>query len=69
MNPWCNPIRTENLITNIVFNSNGSDVTDVFVDGRHVMEDRQVKTVDVPAIMQETNERANRIWSELSKTW
>jgi 5-methylthioadenosine/S-adenosylhomocysteine deaminase len=41
-NPWCRPIRRQNLITNIVFNSNGGDVTDVFVDGRHVMQDRRV---------------------------
>jgi 5-methylthioadenosine/S-adenosylhomocysteine deaminase len=67
--PWCNPIRTENLVTNIVFNANGSDVTDVFVDGRPIMEDRELKTVDKRAILQEAQERADRIWSRVSKTW
>jgi 5-methylthioadenosine/S-adenosylhomocysteine deaminase len=68
-NPWCRPIRTENLITNIVFNSNGSDVTDVFVDGRHVMENRRVTTVDVPAILNETQARAERIWARFAQAW
>src|SRR5262249_47183481 len=40
--PWCRPMRKENLISNIVFNANGSDVTDVFVDGRAIMEGRQI---------------------------
>src|SRR5262245_13490568 len=69
MTPWCNPIRTENLITNIVFNANGSDVTDVFVDGRPVLENRELKSVDRLAILRETQERADRIWSRASKNW
>jgi 5-methylthioadenosine/S-adenosylhomocysteine deaminase len=68
-NPWCRPIRTENLITNVVFNSNGSDVTDVFVDGRHVVDNRRVTTVDVPAILSETQARAERVWSPFAKAW
>ena len=39
LTPWCQPMRKENFISNIVFNANGSDVTDVFVDGRAVMEE------------------------------
>jgi 5-methylthioadenosine/S-adenosylhomocysteine deaminase len=67
--PWCNPIRTENLITNLVFNANGSDVTDVFVDGRPILQDRELKTVDKGAILREAQERADRIWSRVSKSW
>jgi 5-methylthioadenosine/S-adenosylhomocysteine deaminase len=65
MTPWCQPIRLENLITNLVFNANGSDVTDVFVDGRHVMADGEVKTVDHRAIMRDCQERANRVWTKV----
>lgn len=68
-NPWCYPIRTKNLATNLAFNANGGDVTDVFVDGHHVMEGRTVKTVDVPAILKDTQERATRIWSKFEKSW
>jgi len=60
--PWCMPIHVEDFITNIVFNANGSDVTDVFVDGRAVMENREVKTVDKAAILRECQERAQRVW-------
>ncbi|HVL58418.1 MAG TPA: amidohydrolase family protein, partial [Burkholderiaceae bacterium] len=51
--PWCNPIRTENLITNLVFNANGSDVTDVFVGGRRIVKDREIATVDRRAVLRE----------------
>ena len=63
--PWCSPIHLKDFITNIVFNVNGSDVTDVFVDGRPVMEDREIKTVDKRAISRECQERAERVWREV----
>lgn len=67
--PWCNPIRQENFITNIVFNANGSDVTDVFVDGKRVIADREVTTIDRLAVQQDCQTRADRVWDEVSKTW
>ncbi|HEY1361076.1 MAG TPA: amidohydrolase family protein [Xanthobacteraceae bacterium] len=69
MTPWCRPIRTENFISDLVFNANGSDVTDVFVDGRVVMEGRQVRTVDSAAIMRECQERAERLWTAAARHW
>ncbi len=62
--PWCRPIRFENLISNIVYNANGSDVTDVFVDGQEIVRNRQVKTVDQDQILTECQERAERIWEK-----
>ncbi|MCX7309081.1 MAG: amidohydrolase family protein [Afipia sp.] len=67
--PWYRPIRIENLISNIVYNSNGSDVTDVFVDGVRVVSDRAVTTVDAEAIMQDCQSRAERVWGVVSKNW
>jgi 5-methylthioadenosine/S-adenosylhomocysteine deaminase len=67
--PWCNPIRKENFITNIVFNANGSDVTDVFVDGRPVVVDREVRTVDRLAVQRDCQARADRLWGEASRHW
>jgi 5-methylthioadenosine/S-adenosylhomocysteine deaminase len=69
MTPWCQPIRRENFITTLVFNANGSDVTDVFVDGRAVVQDRKVKTVDAPAIMRDCQQRADRLWTAASRNW
>lgn len=61
--PWCRPVRAENLPSNLVYNATGSDVTDVVVDGRLVVRDKKVLTVDAPAVLQETQERAERIWA------
>jgi cytosine/adenosine deaminase-related metal-dependent hydrolase len=62
--PWYRPIRQADLFTNIVFNSNGGDVTDVFVDGAHVVAGKLVKTVNAGEIMNECQERAERIWAK-----
>ena len=61
--PWCRPVRSENLPSNLVYNATGSDVTDVIVDGRLVVRDKRVLTVDAPAVLEETQERADRIWA------
>lgn len=69
MTPWCQPIYKPNLITNLVFNVNGSDVTDVFVDGRQIVKAREMTTVDRTATLKETQRRAERIWGVASKSW
>jgi 5-methylthioadenosine/S-adenosylhomocysteine deaminase len=61
--PWCRPVRAENLPSNLVYNATGSDVTDVIVDGRIVVREKKVTTVDAPAVLKETQERAERIWA------
>jgi 5-methylthioadenosine/S-adenosylhomocysteine deaminase len=67
--PWYRPIRQADLFSNIVYNSNGSDVTDVFVDGAHVVAGKLVKTVNAEEIMRECQERADRIWANASRNW
>ena len=67
--PWYRPIRPQNLTSNIVYNANGSDVTDVFVDGEHVVADRSVTTVDAEAIMRDCQQRADRVWAQVSRDW
>jgi len=67
--PWYQPIYLPNLISNLVWNSNGSDVTDVFVDGRQIVRDGEITTVDRREIQKETQRRANVIWAEASKNW
>ncbi len=67
--PWYRPIRQQNLISNIVYNSNGSDVTDVFVDGVQLVSNRVVTAVDAEAIMADCQARAERIWARVSKDW
>ena len=54
-------MRAENLPSNLVYNATGSDVTDVIVDGRVVIRDKKVLTVDAPAVLEETQARAEKI--------
>lgn len=61
--PWLRPIRLENFSSNLVYNANGADVTDVFVDGRLIVRDREPVTVDREAVLDEVQGRAEKIWA------
>lgn len=65
--PWCQPIYTPNLITNIVWNANGSDVSDVFVDGEQLVKNKEFIKADRKAIQADAQKRAERIWDEAAK--
>jgi len=60
---WCNPLRTQNLITNLVYNANGSDVTHVFVDGELLVEDRRLTRFDEAELIAEAQIVAERVWT------
>jgi 5-methylthioadenosine/S-adenosylhomocysteine deaminase len=38
---------TYHLMSNVVYAAGADDVTDVFVDGRHVLQNREAVTIDV----------------------
>jgi 5-methylthioadenosine/S-adenosylhomocysteine deaminase len=60
--PWLMPIRLENFISNLVYNASGGDITDVFVDGRDIVRDREVVTIDRIEVFEQVQRRAERIW-------
>ena len=60
--PWTNPIRPENIVTNIVYNANGSDVTDVMIDGNWVVRERKFTTVDEKDVLAQCQKRADTVW-------
>lgn len=60
--PWCSPIRKENLVTNIVYNASGGDVTDVIVDGKVRMRDRSLPELDEAMVLRKGQEVANTVW-------
>jgi 5-methylthioadenosine/S-adenosylhomocysteine deaminase len=64
---WCQPIREQDLITNLVFNANGSDVTHVVVDGKVLVEDRRLKSLDQDAVFSEAQKVASRVWEQASE--
>jgi 5-methylthioadenosine/S-adenosylhomocysteine deaminase len=61
--PWLRPIRRANFSSNLVYNASGADVTDVFVDGLPVVNDRRFTTVDQDAVLDEVQGRAEAIWA------
>lgn len=53
------------VVANLVFCSNGTDVVDVVIDGRYVVRGGEVLTVDAGRVRREAQRRANR-WQATS---
>ncbi|MDD3403568.1 MAG: amidohydrolase family protein [Hespellia sp.] len=56
----------ETVTSAIVFNATGSDVTDVFVDGRQIVKDKCLLTIDVTNVMERVQRAAEKIAGALS---
>jgi len=54
-----NPLRRDNLISNIVYSASGADVHDTIIDGKVLMRYRKVLTVNQDEVIQKANERSN----------
>jgi 5-methylthioadenosine/S-adenosylhomocysteine deaminase len=66
-NAWCRPIRDEDIITNLVYNANGSDVTHVLVDGKVVVADRRLQTLDQDETLKQAQLVASRVWESAAE--
>lgn len=53
--------KKENVTSALVYNATGQDVTDVFVDGRHVVNNRLLQTVDVNNLMEKVQKTTEKI--------
>lgn len=65
--PHMRPLRLglcENVTSSLVFCATGSDVSDVFVNGRRVVENGVLKTVDVPQIIRAVERASEKIARE-----
>jgi 5-methylthioadenosine/S-adenosylhomocysteine deaminase len=60
---WCNPVRRQNLITNLVYNANGSDVRHVFVDGEHLVDGGRLTRFDEAELIAEAQVVAEHVWA------
>ena len=60
--PWMQPIRPQQLLSNIVYNANGSDVTHVLVDGRVVVADGRCTMVEDGVAFRECQRSAQAVW-------
>ena len=52
-------------ITHLVFGTNRSDVTDVFVRGRQIMKDKQIQNIDVLSVYEKVHKMADEIANTL----
>jgi 5-methylthioadenosine/S-adenosylhomocysteine deaminase len=55
--------KNENVTSAIVFNATGADVTDVFVNGKRLVKDGKITSVDVQAIIEKVKFAAGKIGS------
>ncbi|MFN2145421.1 MAG: amidohydrolase family protein [Anaerolineales bacterium] len=51
----------DGIYAQLVYAAKSTDVTDVMVNGRWLMQDRELTTIDLPSLMVSANEYANRI--------
>jgi 5-methylthioadenosine/S-adenosylhomocysteine deaminase len=58
-NPFDNPVA------NLVYSASGSSVRTVVIDGRIVMEDGRIATVDEPALLAEADAVSRRLLARL----
>jgi cytosine/adenosine deaminase-related metal-dependent hydrolase len=49
-------------VANLVYYANGNDVETVIIDGRVVVEDRTIKTVDEQEMLRQAQKAAVRNW-------
>lgn len=64
------PVREnefENITSNIIFNTNGNDVTDVFVDGKHVVKDKKLVTLNMEELTKQLENTTEKIIKGLMK--
>jgi 5-methylthioadenosine/S-adenosylhomocysteine deaminase len=63
---WCQPLRTQNLVANLVYNANGSDVTHVFVDGELLVDGGRLTRFDEAELFAEAQAVAESVWARSS---
>jgi len=55
------------IVSAWIHNGMGSDIESVMIDGRFVMRDRKILTVDEPRIIADASRVGQRVWSEVQK--
>ena len=68
--PHIQPLRIgayENVTSALIYNVTGQDVTDVFVDGRHVVEGRALKTIHAAELMERVQRASEKLAQALER--
>jgi 5-methylthioadenosine/S-adenosylhomocysteine deaminase len=56
------------IVSTWIHNGQASDIESVMIDGRFVMRDRKILTVDEDRIIAEADKVGRRVWAEVQKT-
>jgi len=59
------PIHDFSIVPNLVYSGDGHDVETVIIDGKIIMENREVKTLDEAKVLDEAQKAAERIVGEI----
>ncbi|MDO4662734.1 MAG: putative aminohydrolase SsnA [Tissierellia bacterium] len=59
------PMNKDNIKGHIIFGFTGRMVNDTIINGKFVMKDRQILTVDEDEIFKESRKRASEIWKKM----
>lgn len=59
------PLEKDNWPGHVLFGLSGKCVTDSIINGKVVMADRKIKTVDQKEIHEKSRQRAKAIWPKL----
>lgn len=59
------PMTENNINSHILFGFMGKSVTDTFIDGKHIVKDRVITTVDETAINAKTRELTADFWTRI----
>lgn len=64
--PEMHPNPHDNPIPNLIYSGSGAATKTTIINGKIVMEDRQIKTIDVPSLMKELGKAAPHILARIN---
>jgi len=60
-------VPTLRIVSSFIHNGISSDVTDVMVDGKWVMQDSSIKSINETKVIEQAEEIGHRVWNQLVK--
>ncbi len=60
-------VPTLRIVSSFIHNGISSDVTDVMVDGKWVMQDSSIKSINEAKVIEQAEEIGHRVWNQLVK--
>ena len=60
------PVTSENFIGHLLFGISSQHVTDVISDGKMIVRERKITTVDEQVILKESRKMAEKLWDRIS---